>query len=273
MNDYEFPSATKPYYTEHYTLVCPAEYEDAGFYITGWDRTEEAFMNRVGSWKMLNFIQHGESDMVVFGVNKGLATEPEKLQTDDTSLAVENYFESNNLSVRGEGRVTYLGTELLQRRNSETGLWEVASVETKEVEIGFAATEESLGDGTKHIKGTFMFKDEMTENEYRGISCKMGVVDKRTGLAYPTRTYNLAEPYVLEKDGEQFSILVGRELVEKEDGCVDITISLICPEEYNDMVFFLTGNYLEEEVDYSKEVEVRSIRDIEHGETELLFLR
>lgn len=33
--DYEFPSVTNPYYTEWYTLVCPADYEDAGFYITG----------------------------------------------------------------------------------------------------------------------------------------------------------------------------------------------------------------------------------------------
>lgn len=269
----EYPSATYPYYTEHYTLVCPSDYDAAGFYMTGYNFDWETFVERAGLWKMLNFIRHGESDLLVFGVNKGLATESEKKPADGAELAEENYFEIHGLTTRGEGRVTYLGTELLQRKNSETGLWEDVSVETKEVEIGFSVTEELLGDGTKHIKGKFMFEDEVTENEYRGICCKMGVVDKRTGLVYPTQTYNLAKTYVLEKEGEQFSVLVGRELIEKEVGCVEITISVICPEDYDDLVFFLTGNYMEEEVDYTKPAEVKSIHDLEHGESDLLFLR
>jgi len=268
----EFPSVTYPYYTERFTLECPADYEDAGFYLTGFTYDWEAYTERSDTWKMLNYIRHGDSDMAVFGVNKCLATEQKKT-VDGAELAEENYFEANGLTTRGEGQVRYLGTEMLQRRNSETGLWEVVSVETKEVEVGFSVTEESLGDGSKCIKGTYSFDDEVTETEYRGVSCRMGVVDKRTGLVYPTRTYNLAEPYVLEKAGEQFSILVGREYVEDENGHVDITISVTCPEECDDFVFYLTGNYLEEEVDYSKKVEVCSIRDIKHGETDMVFLR
>ena len=271
--EYEHPSATYPYYTETYTLVCPPDYEDAGFYMTGYNYDWETFIERAGLWKKLNFIRHGESDLLVFGVNKGLATEPEKKTADGAKLAEENYFEVNGLTTRGEGRVRYLGTELLQRKDSETGLWETVSVETKEVEVGFSVTEESLGDGTKQIRGTFSFDDEGSENEYRGISCRMGVVDKRTGLVYLTQIYNLAESYVLEKDGELFSVLIGREMVEEVNERVDITISVICPEDYDDLVFFLTGNYMEENVDYSKKVEVCSIRDIEHGESDLLFLR
>jgi len=271
--EFEFPSVTSPYYTETYTLVCPSDYEDAGFYLTGFNNDEEAFAERFGFWKKLNFIRHGESDLVVFGVNKGLETEPVMKKADGAELAEENYFEANGLTTRGEGRVRYLGTELFQRRNSETGLWETVSVETKEVEVGFSVTEESLGDGTKCIKGTFSYDDEGSENEYRGVSSRSGVVDKRTGLVYPTQVYNLAESYVIEKDGEQFSILVGREYVEEVNGRVDVTISVICPEEYDDLVFYLTGNYMTEEVDYSKKVEVSSIRDIEHGDADMVFLR
>ena len=73
----ELPSVTNPYYTERYTLVCPAEYEDAGFYITGDDLRSEEFVESVGVWKVLKYIRHGKSDLLVFGVNEGLATMPE----------------------------------------------------------------------------------------------------------------------------------------------------------------------------------------------------
>lgn len=68
----EPPSVTNPYYKEIYTLVCPSDYEDAGFYITGYDNEDEIYWERAGVWKMLKFIKHGEADMLVFGVNKAL---------------------------------------------------------------------------------------------------------------------------------------------------------------------------------------------------------
>lgn len=74
----ELPSVTNPYYTERYTLVCPADYEDAGFYITGDDLRSEEFVESIGVWKVLKYIRHGKADMLVFGVNEGLATMPEK---------------------------------------------------------------------------------------------------------------------------------------------------------------------------------------------------
>ena len=54
-----------------------AEAEDAGFYITGDDLRSEEFVESLGVWKLLNYIRHGKSDMLVFGVNEGLATMPE----------------------------------------------------------------------------------------------------------------------------------------------------------------------------------------------------
>ena len=101
--DFEYPSVTYPYYTERYTLVCPSDYEDAGFYMTGYTYDWETFIERTGLWKMLNFIRHGDSELLVFGVNKGLATEPEKAPVAGAELAEENYFEANGYSVKGEG--------------------------------------------------------------------------------------------------------------------------------------------------------------------------
>ena len=271
--EFEPPSVTSPYCTNRYTLVCPSDYEDAGFYVAGWDNSMDAYVDRIDCWKKLQFIRHGESDMLVFGVEKGLATEPEKKTVDGAELAEENYFEANGLTARGEGRITYMGTEGFDRLNSDTGVWEAVSVETKEVEIGFSVTEELLGDGTKQIKSSFSFEDEISETEWRGTCCKMGMADKRTGLVYPVRTYDLAEPYVIEMNGEQESILVGKEYIEKEAGSVTIVFSVICPENYDDTVFYITGNYERENYKYSNEAEVSSIRDIEHGESDLVFLR
>lgn len=55
----ELPSVTNPYYTEWYTLVCPAEYEDAGFYITGDDLRSQEFVEEIGIWKLLNISPMG----------------------------------------------------------------------------------------------------------------------------------------------------------------------------------------------------------------------
>lgn len=279
--EYETPSVTYPYYTETYTLVCPSEYEDAGFYMTGWDAEVdyEAFPERFGLWKKLNFIRHGESDLLVFGVNEGLAT-GYKRPVDGAELAEENYFETNGFTAKGEGTYTWLGMEATRRWNEEAGYWESVSLEENEFTTTISITEESLGDGTKMIKGTFIEMLYMiSKDEVKIPYKKYGIADKKTGLVYPARTYNLAEPYVLEKDGETITIFVGIELVEEElgDGKIEsrTTFTLICPEDYNDGVFFLTAEVEidEDEHLYSNEPEVHSLNEIERGDYELLFFR
>lgn len=279
--EYEYPSVTYPYYTEKYTLVCPSDYEDAGFYITGLDAEVdyEAFSERRGLWKKLNYIRHGETELLVFGVNEGLATEPEKTVLG-AELAEENYLEANGYSVKGEGTYTWLGMEATRRWNETSKLWESVSLEENEFTLTFSITEESLGDGTKMIKGNFMETLYMvSEDEVKIPYKKYGIADKKTGLAYPARTYNLAEPYVLEKDGEEISILVGIELVEEDlgDGKIDsrTTFTLICPEDYNDGVFYLTAavEIDEDEHLYSNEPEVFSLNELKHGDYELMFFQ
>lgn len=74
----ERPSATNPYYKESYTLVCPADYEDAGFYFTGIELEGETFWGWAGEWRLLNYIKRGKADLLVFGVNKALEDMQEK---------------------------------------------------------------------------------------------------------------------------------------------------------------------------------------------------
>ena len=276
----EYPSVTNPYYTERYTLVCPADYEDGRFYLTGWDFSEDAFMSRVGGWKKLNYIQHGETDMAVFGVNKGLATEPEKKPADGAEFAEENFMEANGLSVQGEGTYTWKGMVALRKHNEEAGVWESFSLEEAEITTTVSITEESLGDGTKMVRGTFIEILEMVSEDVAKVPYKKyGIADKKTGLVYRPRTYSLAEPYVLEKDGEAFSILVGVELVEEDlgDGKVDsrTTFTLICPEDYNDAVFYLTADVEldEDEHTFSNEREMFSLNDVKHDDYDLMFFR
>ena len=277
--NYEFPSVTNPYYTERYTLVCPADYEDAGFYMTGWDYDAEAFTERAGLWKKLNFIRHGESDMMVFGVNKGLATEPEKTPVDGAELAEENYFEANGFSTKEEGTYIWLGMEAIKKRNPETGVWEAVSLEENEITSTFSVTEEALGDGTKRITGSFTEMFELVSEEEAKIPyTKCGIADKKTGLVYWPRTYGVAEPYVLEKDGEKISILVGAKIEEElgdGEGCSTISFTLICPEDYNDAVFYLTSGVeiKTDEEAFSNDPEVFSLNELKHGDCDLLFFR
>ena len=275
---YEGVSPTYPYYTERYTLVCPSDYEDAGFYLTGYNHDPETFTERAGFWKKLNYIRHGESDMLVFGVNQVLATMGEAVVEEKPIQEPEgNYFEENGFSTKGEGTYTWLGTEFFERKNNETGEWEMVSVETKEVETEIFIEEESLGDGTKLIKGTFVFVDEISEDEARGIRCTCGVADKKSGLVYAPRTYFLAEPHVMEKDGEEISVLVAAEQKVETVGegkeKVSITFLFLCPENYDDAVFFITGKYESTERDYSEKREPYFLSELENGETDLLFFR
>ena len=279
--EYERPSVTYPYYTEKYTLVCPSDYEDAGFYITSCDfkADYESYAERLGLWKKLNFIRHGEAELLVFGVNKGLATE-QKRPVDGAELAEENYFETNGFTAKGEGTYTWLGMEATRRWNEEAGYWESVSLEENEFTFTISITEESLGDGTKMIKGTFIETPYMvSEEEVKIPYKKYGIADKKTGLVYPPRNYNLAEPYVLEKDGEEISILVGIENVEEDLGGGKIdsrtTFTLICPEDYNDAVFYLTADVEidDDEHTYFNEREVFSLNELEHGDYELMFFQ
>lgn len=269
-------SSTSPYNTQRYTLTCPSDYEDAGFYITSFDGTNEAFTERLGFWKKLNFIRHGEAELLVFGVNEGvntMAETAEKLLPEPEG----SFYEENGILIKGEGTYTWLGTEYVDRKNSETGVWELISVETKEVETEFSVTEESLGDGKKMIKGTLVFVDEVSGEEGRGIICTSGIADKKTGLVYMPRTYFLAEPHVMEKDGEEISILVAveQEVEVLDDGKekVSMIYSIICPEDYEDAVFFITGKYERTDRDSSEKREPYYLSELEKGETDLLFFR
>lgn len=269
-------SSTSPYNTHRYMLTCPSDYEDAGFYVTSFDGTNEAFTERMGLWKKLNYIRHGEADLLVFGVNEGMNTVAEAAEKP-LPEPEGSFYEENGIEIKGEGIHTWLGTEGLQRKNSETGAWELVSVETKEVETEFSVTEESLGDGTKRIKGTLVFVDEVSGDEARGITCTSGIADKKTGLVYVPRTYFLAEPHVMEKDGEEISILVAveQEVEVLDDGRekISMTYSIVCPEDYEDAVFFLTGKYEIIDKDYSVKREPYFLNELENGKTDLLFFR
>ena len=279
-------SVMYPYHTQRYTLICPSDYEDAGFYLTGFDMTDEPYTERVGLWKILNFIRHGESELLVFGVNEALATEPEKRPVDGAEKAVENYFEANGLTTKSKGEYTWQGIEAIRRLNTETGEVENVSVEEKEMQGSFAVEEENLGDKTKKIKGTFSYIVEViSAEEVKTPLIKSGIADKKTGLVYPPQTYNVAERYAVEKDGEEFFISVGAEINEEDmgDGRIRVAVSfvLICPEDYDDAVFFQTGKYEaaednthdETEENSRDKEEAYSLNDLEHGATDLLFFR
>ena len=277
----EPPTEFYPYYTERYTLVCPAEYEDAAFYLSGYNWDTETHTERLGLWKKLNYIRHGESDMLVFGVNKGLETMPEKVVVKAPAVAEsksdENYFETHGLTTREEGIVTFLGTEAYYEVvNGETVEGSIA-VETKEMEIRFRKSEEKKRDGTKVIRGSFVYPVEMVVNQETGVtsvkamSSMVGIVDKKSGLAYGGYGHKLANPVLVKHGEEEIAMMIAREDSLSEDGVLTSTFIVTCPETYNDVVFSVTGYYMDEEPEEKKEWKWIPLSEIEHGETDILF--
>ena len=271
----QHPSEIYPYCTDRYMVVCPSDYEDAGFYLTGYNRNWDTYMERTEEWRLLNYVRHGLSDMVVFGVKEGLATmplqEPAKEPVGGEPQTTEGYFEKNQLTVQEEGKFAYLGTVATYEINDGVINIEDAIVETKEVESEFCVTEELQGDGTKIIRGKFTFMpDIVTEGRLEGGSSLTGFVDKKTGLSYRPFALYLAEQVMLEQDGRVVPLTVACELAESEEE-VTVTWTVVCPEDYEDAAFYITGNYLDKEVSQKTLGKVVPIDEVEHGESDLLF--
>ena len=192
---------------------------------------------------------------------------------------MENYFEVNGYSTLGEGTYTWKGMEALKKWSAETG-WRSVSLEEKKLTNTISIEEESLGDGTKRIKmATVDMAEYLSENEAKVPYTRGGMVDKTTGVVYNPRTYGLAEEYVLEKDGKEVSIVVAMENVEEDtdDGKrkLEFSCTVICPEDFDDIVFYQTSSaeIIEDENMYSNETEVFSLDQIERGDCDLLFFR
>lgn len=275
--EYEQPSVTWPYHTESYTVVCPSDYEDAGFYLTGFTGNQEAFVERAGNWKLLQFVKHGTSELIAFSVNDGLADMPTKALQEriarGSAPADENYFEANGLEIRGEGKTTFRGTEFTSEATMVDFFEEENLViETKDVEIEFQKTEEVLDAGRKQIRGSFIYPPEITTDELmKGVSSLSGVVDTKTGLSYCTRTVFLADQVVIDRGGEEISMMIAVEQSMTEDNHPVLTYVVTCPKDYEDIAFYITGNYRNKELREKRNGTWLPISEVEHGESDMVF--
>lgn len=269
-------SVTNPYKTETYTVTCPSEYEDAGFYLTGHTANPEAFADLPGNWKLLQFVKHGTSELVVFSVKEGLATMPTNALQEriarGSAPVTENYFETNGLTTGGEGKTTYRGTEYTYEGKLEDYYEEDVVIETKDVEIEFQKTEELLDDGRKQIRGSFIYPaDIITEEFEKGVASISGVVDKKTGLCYCPFTGFLAEPVILDRDGEEIAMMIAAEESFTEDNRGVRSYVITCPQDYEDAAFYITGNYKDEELREKRVGHWMPISEVEHGESDMVF--
>jgi len=273
----EVVSVTCPYNIARFTLVCPSDYEDAGFYLTGFKNTE-ALVERAGAWKVLDYINHGESELVVFGVKEGLATMPTNAVQEKAVRGVaestDNYFEVNGLTTKGEGEVTYLGTEVTFEIKDGALVEESSVVETTTAEIEFRKTEEILEDGRKQIRGSFTLpKDIETEEFVKWATSLSGVVDKKTGLSYCPSVSMLAENVLLDRGGEEISMMIATEEKWTEDNRCILSYVVTCPKEYEDIAFYITGNYGDAALREKRKGHWLPISEVEHGESDMVFFQ
>lgn len=275
----DYVSVTNPYNTMKYTLVCPSDYEDAAFYLTGYNGDWDTFIERAGSWKLLQFLKHGTSEIIVFSVADGLATMPTNALQEKVVRGVvqntENYFEVNGLSIRGEGETVYRGTELTFHEDVEDFYGDEVLIETKELSVEFRRTEELLEDGRKQIRGSFTdtSPNSITDGMVKCVVGLGGVVDKKTGLSYCPRSVILADPVVLDKGEEEVPMMIAYEESMTEDGRYVLTYVVTCPQDYEDIVFYITGNYMDKELQERRRGHWLPISEVEHGESDMVFFQ
>ena len=175
------------------------------------------------------------------------------------------------MTTRGEGKTTYRSTEYTCEGKLEDYYEDDLVIETKDVEIEFQRTGELLDDGRKLIRGSFIYPaDIVTEEFEHGVSSISGIVDKKTGLCYCPFTGFLAEPVILDCDGEEISMMIAAEASFTEDNRGIRTYVITCPQDYEDVAFFITGNYRNEELRKRLGTWL-PISEVDHGESDLVF--
>lgn len=273
--DYRFPSVTYPYHSFFFTVICPSDYEDAGFYLTGTTGENVDWVRRGGNWIMLDELKNDNTEKLIFSVEEGLATIPVSEATkelvDGEQQAMESYFEKNGLATRGEGEFTYLGT---------IGTWdengEIQGIRLEEQSGAFSVTEEPYEDGKKVIQATFEFTPKFTlDGAGDWTTWYLGFVDQQTGMSYVPFTYGMAEEYTIQQGSKKITLTMATEGKDTTltDGKLVWIFTVVCPEDYNDAVFYISGNYKSEEMDEKRPGNLMPIAEVDHGESDMLFFK
>lgn len=283
--EYEAPSLTYPYVRFTFTLVCPEDYMDAAFYLTGNGPEQDDFTSRFGNWVLLKLLRNGNSDMVVVGVEKALA-EKQPVEEPEQSGGVvplgPDYFTKNNIEIYESGDYTYRGTAALWDEKQTEAL----KVETIDQRCEVMVTEEAhkTEADKKIVKAEIKIYEGHEIDGEKALTCgHYGFVDKRTGLTFSPEAPRMAREVTLDRGYETIDLLVGYATYEptedelslslETEPYIILTVAVVCPADFNDTVFYLCGNYRDEEENKLIEEKWVMPEVIPHGDSDIMFFQ
>ena len=283
--EYEAPSLTCPYVRFTFTLVCPSDYMDAAFYLTGNGPEEDDFTSRFGNWVLLKLLRNGNSDMVVVGVEKALAEKQQSEEPAQSGGVVplgQDYFTKNNIEIHGDGDYTYRGTAVLWDETQT----EVLKVETMDQQCRVMIKEEphKTEVGKKIVTAEIKLTEEYEIDGEEALSSgHFGFADKRTGLTFSPEAPGIAREVTLDRGYETIDLLVGYKIYEpteeelslslETEPYVMLTMTVVCPADFNDTVFYLCGNYKNEEENKLIKEKWVMPEEIPYGDSDIMFFQ
>lgn len=283
--EYEAPSLTCPYVRFTFTLVCPSDYMDAAFYLTGNGPEDDDFTSRFGNWVLLKLLRNGNSDMVVVGVEKALAEkapEEEPAQSGGVVPLGPDYFTKNDIEIHGDGDYTYRGTAVLWDEKQI----EVLKVETMDQQCRVMIKEEphKTEVGKKIVTAEIKLTEEYEIDGEEALSSgHFGFADKRTGLTFSPEAPGIAREVTLDRGYETIDLLVGYKIYEpteeelslslETEPYVMLTMTVVCPADFNDTVFYLCGNYKDKEENKLIEEKWVMPEEIPYGDSDIMFFQ
>ncbi len=283
--EYEAPSLTCPFVRFTFTLVCPSDYMDAAFYLTGNGPEEDDFTSRFGNWVLLKLLRNGNSDIVVVGVEKALAEKQRSEEPEQSGGMIAlgpDYFAKNNIEILGDGDYTYRGTAALWDEKQI----EVLKVETVDQRCEVMVTEEAhkTEAGKKIVTAEIkLYTEHEIDGEEARPTMHGGFVDKRTGIIYSPQAPGMAREVTLDRGNETIELLVGYSLYEptedelslslETEPYIMLTMAVVCPEDFDDTVFYLCGNYKDEEKNKLIEEKWVMPEEIPYGDSDIMFFQ
>lgn len=283
--EYEAPSLTCPYVRFTFTLVCPEDYMDAAFYLTGNGPEDDDFTSRFGNWVLLKLLRNGNSDMVVVGVEKALAEKQQSEEPEQSGGVVPlgpDYFTKNDIEIHGDGDYTYRGTAVLWDEKQI----EVLKVETMDQQCRVMIKEEphKTEVGKKIVTAEIKLTEEYEiDGEKALTSGHFGFADKRTGLTFSPEAPGIAREVTLDRGYETIDLLVGYKIYEptedelslslETEPYVMLTMTVVCPADFNDTVFYLCGNYKNEEENKLIKEKWVMPEGIPYGDSDIMFFQ
>ena len=219
-------------------------------------------------------VSEQEADKVEQDAEVPLGGEPEVTPTkivENMTVVVppaSDYFTRQQLTIWEEGKYTYMGTAPIPADDGS-----FIGVDVVQKNCVYEVNETKNGDGTKTIVATICDYPYVFDNGWMTLSYNAGIVDRQTGIGYTPEEGDSTTDIVFQRTDEdiELSLLTERVVLSQEQPYSSCKFTIICPEDFDDVVFYLTGSEPNNDPVEDPAGKYRSVLFMEQGESDLVF--